>query len=57
MMPETVAELSRKTEVREALAQTGGKPKIKAQTTDKFWFVTHALVLLGCAVIAFLLGW
>jgi small-conductance mechanosensitive channel len=57
VMPETVAELSRKTEVREALAQTGGKPKVKAQTTDKFWFVTHALVLLGCAVVAFLLGW
>ena len=57
MMPETVAELSQKTEVREALAQTGGKPKVKAQTTDKFWFVTHALVLLGCAAVAFLLGW
>jgi small-conductance mechanosensitive channel len=56
IMPETVAELSRKTEVREALAQTGGKPKVKAQATDKFWFVTHALVLLGCAAVAFLLG-
>ena len=56
-MPETAAELSRKTEVREALAQTGGKPKVKAQATDKFWFVTHALVLLGCAVVYFLLGW
>jgi hypothetical protein len=56
-LPETVAELSRKTEVREALAQTGGKPKVKAQATDKFWFVTHALVLLGCVVVYFLLGW
>jgi small-conductance mechanosensitive channel len=56
-MPETAAELSRKTEVREALAQTGGKPKATAQATDKFWFVTHALVLLGCAVVYFLLGW
>jgi small-conductance mechanosensitive channel len=55
-VPETVAELSRKTEVRDALAQTGGKPTVKAQATDKFWFVTHALVLLGCAVIFFLLG-
>ncbi|MEY2563662.1 MAG: hypothetical protein QOH88_1855 [Verrucomicrobiota bacterium] len=55
-MAETVAELSRKTEVREALAQTGGKPQVKAQTTDKFWFVTHALVLLGCAVVFFLLN-
>jgi small-conductance mechanosensitive channel len=56
-MPETVAELSRKTEVRDALAQTGGKPQVKAQATDKFWFVTHAFVLLGCAVVSFLLAW
>lgn len=56
-MPETVAQLSRKTEVREALAQTGGKPKVKVQATDKFWFVTHALVLVGCAAVTFLLGW
>ena len=55
-MPETVAELSRKTEVREALAQTGAKPKIKAQATDKFWFVTHILILLACAVVYFLLS-
>src|SRR5882762_210968 len=55
-MPETLTELKQKEEVREALAQTGGKPKIKAQATDKFWFVTHAFVLLGCAVVYFLLG-
>jgi small-conductance mechanosensitive channel len=56
-MPETVAQLSQKTEVREALAQTGGKPKVKAQATDKFWFVTHALVLVGCVVVYLLLAW
>ncbi len=56
-MPETVVELTQKTEVREALAQTGGKPKIKAQTTDKFWFGTHVFVLLGSAAIWLLLGW
>ena len=33
-----------------------GKPAVKAQATDKFWFVTHALVLLGCAVVYYLLG-
>ena len=55
-MPETLTELKQKEDVREALAQTGGKPKIKAQATDKFWFVTHALILLGCAVVYFLLG-
>jgi small-conductance mechanosensitive channel len=55
-MPETLTELKQKDEVREALAQTGGKPKIKAQATDKFWFATHFFVLLGCAVVYFLLG-
>jgi small-conductance mechanosensitive channel len=56
-MPETLTELKQKDEVREALAQTGGKPKIKAHTTDKFWFATHVFVLLGCAVVWLLLGW
>src|SRR4051794_34864368 len=55
--PETLTQLKQKTEGREALAQTGGKPKIKAQTRDKFVFTTHALVLLGCAVVWLLLGW
>ena len=56
-MPETLTQVQQKPEVREALAQTGGKPKIKAQTRDKFWFTTHALVLLGCAIVWLLLGW
>ena len=55
-MPETLTELKQKDDVREALAQTGGKPKIKARATDKFWFSTHALVLLGCAAVYLLLG-
>src|SRR5438128_9360726 len=58
-MPETVEEISEKPEVREELARTAGeKPreKVKARGTDKFWFVTHALLLLGCAIIYFLLG-
>ncbi|HVF72572.1 MAG TPA: mechanosensitive ion channel family protein [Chthoniobacterales bacterium] len=55
-MPETLTQLKQKTDVREALAQTGGKPKIKAQTRDKFWFGTHILVLLGCAAVSLLLG-
>jgi small-conductance mechanosensitive channel len=54
---ETLVELKQKDEVREALAQTGGKPKIKARATDKLWFSTHALVLLGCASVWLLLGW
>jgi small-conductance mechanosensitive channel len=56
-MPETLIEIKQKEEVREALAQTGVKPKIKARATDKFWFSTHALVLLGCAAVWLLLGW
>lgn len=55
-MPETLTQLKQKDEVREALAQTGGKPKIKAQATDKLWFGTHLLILLGCAVVYTLLG-
>src|SRR5438132_10007922 len=58
-MPETVEEISEKPEVREELARTAGeKPreKVKARGRDKFWFVTHALLLVGCAIIYFLLG-
>jgi small-conductance mechanosensitive channel len=55
--PETLTQVKQKPEVREALAQTGGKPQIKAQVRDKFWFGTHILVLLGCAVVWLLLGW
>src|SRR6476469_11230703 len=55
--PETLTQVQQKPEVREALAQTGGKPKIKAQTRDKFWFSTHILILLGCAAVWLLLGW
>ena len=58
-MPETVEEISEKPEVREELARTAGKKpreKVKARARDKFWFVTHALLLVGCAIIYFLLG-
>ena len=55
-MAETVEQLSKKEEVREALAQTSDKAAVKAQATDKFWFVTHALLLIGCAVVYFLLA-
>jgi small-conductance mechanosensitive channel len=45
--------------VKQELARTTGeKPreKVKAQARDKFWFVTHALIILGCVVLYFLLG-
>src|SRR5438552_12162519 len=58
-MPETVEEISEKPEVREELAVAAGEKreeKVKARGRDKFWFVTHALLLVGCAIIYFLLG-
>ena len=58
-MPETAEELSQKPEVREELARTTGRKvgdKVKAETRDKFWFVTHTLLLIGFAVLYYLLG-
>jgi small-conductance mechanosensitive channel len=54
---ETAEEISKKPEVRKELQRTGEKEpgqKIKAAAVDKFWFVTHALLLLGCAVVYYL---
>jgi len=46
---ETAEEISKKPEVRQALSQTTGpkvgEEKVKAATKDKFWFVTHALLI------------
>ena len=61
LMPETetAEEISKKPEVREELERTGDKQpakKVKAATTDKFWFFTHALLLLGCAVLYYVIG-
>src|SRR5713226_208721 len=56
---ETAEEISNKPEVRKELERTGEKKpakKVKAATTDKFWFVTHALLLLGCAILYYLIG-
>src|SRR5205823_8425547 len=57
---ETAEEISKKPEVRQALSQTTGpkvgEEKVKAATKDKFWFVTHALLILGCAVLYYLIG-
>src|SRR5256886_5427863 len=59
-MPETAQQISEKPEVRKELARTTGekKPgeKVKARGTDKFWFVTHALLLIGFVGLYFLLG-
>src|SRR5438128_116162 len=57
---ETAEEISKKPEVRQALSQTSGPKagteKVKAATKDKFWFVTHALSIVGCAVLYYLVG-
>src|SRR6266699_6080277 len=56
---ETAEEISKKPEVRKELERTGEKEpvkKVKAATTDKFWFVTHALLLIGCAALYYLVG-
>src|SRR5436305_528063 len=57
---ETAEEISKKPEVRQALSQTtgpkAGEEKVKAATKDKFWFVTHALLIVGCAVLYYLVG-
>src|SRR5881394_1608300 len=56
---ETAEEISKKPEVRKELERAGEKEpakKVKAATTDKFWFVTHALLLVGCAVLYYVIG-
>jgi small-conductance mechanosensitive channel len=60
-MPEaqTTEEVEQKPEVKKELERTGQKQpekKVKAKATDKFWFITHALLLLGCAVLYYLVG-
>src|SRR5438270_10522922 len=55
---ETAEQISERPEVKKELERTAEKPpdkKVKAATTDKFWFVTHALLLLGCAVFYYLI--
>src|SRR5881296_3964483 len=59
MMAETAEEISRKPEIRKELQRATGEKrpeKIKARGRDKFWFVAHALILAGCAVVYWLLS-
>src|SRR2546430_4873236 len=57
---ETAEEISKKPEVRQALSQTSGPKteteKAKAAPKDKFWFATHTLLIVGCAVLYYLVG-
>src|SRR3954471_23816988 len=56
-MPESEAEIAAQPEVRKELERTAGKPSQKAANTgDKFWFATHLLLLVACAVLYVLVG-
>jgi small-conductance mechanosensitive channel len=57
-MPETAEEISQQPEVRKELQRATGEKRqeIKARGRDRFWFVAHALILVGCAVLYFLIG-
>jgi small-conductance mechanosensitive channel len=58
-MPETAEELIQKPDVRAELARTAGKKpaeKVRAEVKDKFWFVTHVLILLSCAIFYYVAG-
>jgi small-conductance mechanosensitive channel len=58
-MPETAEELSKQPDVKQELARATGQKaeaKVKTAAKDKFWFVTHGLLLAGCAVIYWLIG-
>jgi small-conductance mechanosensitive channel len=57
-MSDESAEISQRPEVREELARASGsrdKKQIAAATRDKLWFLTHAVILLGCAAFYFLI--
>jgi len=58
--PETPEEVCDRPEVKKELQRTGRdaapRENVKARATDKFWFVTHALLLIGCAVLYYLVG-
>jgi small-conductance mechanosensitive channel len=62
LMPatETAEQVERRPEVKKELRSTGRdnrpREKVKARATDKFWFITHALLLIACAVFYYLVG-
>jgi small-conductance mechanosensitive channel len=58
-MAETAEELCERPEVRQELARATGqkvKAKVKPETKDKLWFLTHVVLLAGCAALYFLIG-
>src|SRR5690349_17173951 len=58
-MPETAEELCQRPEVKQELQRATGQKaevEVKVETKDKFWFVTHGLLLIGSAVLYYLIG-
>jgi small-conductance mechanosensitive channel len=59
MMAETAEEISRKPEIRKELQRATGErrpDKVRARGRDKVWFIIHALLLVGCVAVYFLIG-
>ena len=54
-MAETVEQVEKQKDVREALEQTTGKPPVRAEAKDKLWFLTHAFIIVGCAILSYLI--
>jgi small-conductance mechanosensitive channel len=55
-MAESAKELAQDRDVREALDQTTGRKTKAPAKSDRFWFATHVLLLIGCAVLYYLAG-
>ena len=58
-MAETAEEISQRPEIRKELQRATGEKRsetVRARGRDKFWFITQALVLLGCVAVYFLVG-
>lgn len=57
---ETAEQVEQRPEVKKELERTGEKKsekKVKAATTDNLWFLTHALLLLGCVALYYVIGY
>jgi small-conductance mechanosensitive channel len=57
---ETAEQVEQRPEVKKELKRAGEKQpekKVKAATTDKLWFVTHAFLLIGLAVLYYVIGY
>lgn len=55
-MTEAVAELCQDREVQEALEESTGRARRAPEKSDRFWFITHLVVLIACLVLYYLAG-